>query len=527
MNSSPTDHPSPSGISAAGCPVGLLSRAAASLNRAPARKSALREAMRFLLEETRARRCLIYLESGNNETLYLETGCDEQGGDIRADDRISRGVAGTVIHTNEPLLLNSEASRAGEHHPAADQLVNAVIAVPLRFNGTLSGVLYIDRLADRIRFSRANLAFACAFTEIIALALRHHPLSPDPAPSTAPPDRSSSPAAFAPIIGGSPAMKSVLSQAQRILQHDVPVLILGESGTGKELLAKAIHAGGRQSSGPYVPLNCTAVPGDLLESELFGHVRGAFTGAGTDRHGLLEEADGGTLFLDEVGDLAPATQAKLLRVLQEREYRRVGENRIRQVNFRLITATNRDLMNEVARQRFRLDLFYRIAVMVLRIPPLRERPGDLPLLVDHFCRRFNGRGEFRVTSVDRPAMTALANHPWPGNVRELENTIHSALVMMNGVTVLGMEHLPPSITAPFAGDSGTDADPLTGGLPLRQARERFDRRYVASTLERHNGNRTRTASALGISRQALLKMFKRLGLSSSRREDRVQPGARL
>ncbi len=312
-------------------------------------------------------------------------------------------------------------------------------------------------------------------------------------------------------------MKTLLRQARQVLHHNVPVLILGESGTGKELLAKAIHGGGRNSGCSFVPLNCTAVPGELLESELFGHVRGAFTGAGNDRRGLLEEADGGTLFLDEIGDLALSTQAKLLRVLQEGEFRRVGENRIRQVNFRLITATNRDLKSEVARQRFRLDLYYRIAVVVLRIPPLRERSGDLPLLVDHFFRRFNGRGKFQVASVDRPAMTALAAHQWPGNVRELENTIHSALVMMNGDTVLATEHLPPSVTFPFAGESGADADPLDCGLPLRQARERFDRRYVTSILERHNGNRTRTASALGISRQALLKMVKRLGLAPGRR----------
>lgn len=521
MNTSRTGSEHSPGISAAGCPVGLLSRAAASLNRAPARKSALRETMHFLLEETQAHRCLIYLENGAGETLYLEAGCDELGNDIKVDDRISRGVAGTVIHTNEPLLLNSNVSQPGERQQATDKLVNAVIAVPLRFNGTLSGVLYIDRLADRVRFSTANLAFARAFTEIIALAMRHHPLPLGPAPAEAPLGESSPPlSAFATIVGSSPAMKSVLSQAHRVLHHDVPVLILGESGTGKELLAKAIHGGGRQAAGPFVPLNCTAVPGDLLESELFGHVRGAFTGAGSDRQGLLEEANGGTLFLDEVGDLAPATQAKLLRVIQEREFRRVGENRIRKINFRLITATNHDLMNDVARGRFRLDLYYRIAVMVLRIPPLRERPGDLALLVDYFFHRFNSRGEFRVTSVDRPAMAALAGHQWPGNVRELENTIHSALVMMNGATVLGVEHLSPSVTLPFAGDSRTDADPLVSGVPLRQARERFDRRYVTSTLERHNGNRTRTASALGISRQALLKMFKRLGLSPGQHEKR-------
>jgi len=485
-------------------PLDILSRAAASLNRGPAPATALRNAMMLLLEETQALRCLIYLHS-TRDTLHLEAGCSNLGGRIRTEDKISRGVAGTVLHTGTPLLLNSDASSA------ATGLINAVIAVPLRFNGTLSGVLHIDRLADRFRFSKTHLAFACAFTEIIALALRHHPLSGQAPRSAA---RSSAPDPFTTIVGTSQPLRAVIDQARRVLDHDVPVLILGESGTGKELLARAIHVGGPESHKPFIPLNCSAVPGDLLESELFGHVRGAFTGAGTDRRGLLEEANGGTLFLDEIGDLAPATQAKLLRVLQEGEFRRVGENRIRRSTFRLITATNRELKCEVARERFRLDLYYRIAVVLLRIPPLRERAGDLPLLVDHFCRRFNRRGGFRVTSVDRPAMNALAGHQWPGNVRELENTIHSALVMMSGDTVLGLKHLPSSVTLPFAGKEMESGDPLTCDLPLRQARERFDRRYVVTTLERHNGNRTRTASALGISRQALLKMVKRLGLAA-------------
>lgn len=521
----PAHHdPGSMAVSAEDSPVALLSRAAASLNRTPVRRTALREAMRFLMDETRARRCLIYLENGGDKTLHLEEGCNDAGDEIRNEERISRGVAETVIHTEEPLLLNSELSPADTPRPGTDGRVNAVIAVPMRFGDTLGGVLYIDRLEDTIRFTRAHLALSCAFTEIIALALRHHPL---PLESPSPPARdregTSSPRTFSTIIGKSPAMQPVFEQTRRVLGHDVPVLISGESGTGKELLAKEIHRGGNRSSGPFVPLNCTAVPGDLLESELFGHVRGAFTGAGSDRRGLLEEADSGTLFLDEIGDLSPAIQAKLLRALQEKEYRRVGENRIRKVSFRLITATHRDLQSEVARQRFRLDLYYRIAVVELRLPPLRERCGDLPLLVDHFCRRFTVKGEFRVTSVDRPAMSALACHQWPGNVRELENTIHSALVMMNGTTVLGVEHLPPSVTAPVAGDRSAGADPLACGLPLRQARERFDRRYVTSTLERHDGNRTRTASALGISRQALLKMFKRLGLSPAARPAAAPP----
>ncbi len=498
-------------VSTAGCPVGLLSRAAASLNQVPARKSALREAMRFLMEETGAHRCLIYL-CPDRETLALESGCDGEGRDIRRDDRISRGVAGTVVHTGEPLRLNSNVSEKVNDKGMTSDLVNAVIAVPLRFNGTISGVLYIDRLAHPSPFSKANFAFACAFTEIIGLALRHHPLQLDTAPRDSKTERRS-PDPFSTIIGDSQPLRALIRQAHQVLNHDVPVLILGESGTGKELLARAIHEG-HQQQGPFVPRNCSAVPGDLLESELFGHVRGAFTGAGADRRGLLEEAHGGTLFLDEVGDLAPSTQAKLLRVLQEGEFRRVGENRIRKVKFHLLTATNRDLRSDVARERFRLDLFYRIAVVVLRLPPLRERSGDLQLLVDHFCGKFNSRCGFKVTSVDRPAMNVLAGHQWPGNIRELENTIHSALVMMGGDTVLGMEHLPSSVALPFAGNEVSDADPLASGLPLRQARERFDRRYVTSTLKQHDGNRTRTATALGISRQALLKMVKRLGVVS-------------
>jgi len=503
--------------SGAGRPVGLLSSAAASLNNGRADGSALRQAMGFLLEETGGRRCLIYIGENDAGELRLEAGCNDRGTRIATDDRISRGVAGTVLHTGEPLRLNSDVTPGDTAGPSTEGLVNAVIAVPLRFNGAVSGVLYVDRLASRDRFAAAHLAFACAFTEIIALALRHHPLPrPERGPRTQPRTSASATDPFSPIIGDSRAMQSVIRQARQVAPHHVPVLILGESGTGKELLARSIHNGAGPDAGNFVPLNCTAVPGDLLESELFGHVRGAFTGAGTDRRGLLEEANGGTLFLDEVGDLAPAIQAKLLRVLQEKEFRRVGENRIRRVNFRLITATNRELKSEVARERFRLDLYYRIAVVVLRIPPLRDRTGDLPLLVEHFCRRHAKQSRLRVSAVDQSAMKTLKAHRWPGNVRELENTIHAALVMMNGDAVLGREHLPPAVSSPFAADPGAEALVPSANLPLRQARERFDRSYVISTLERHNGNRTRTASALGISRQALLKMFKRLGLNVPR-----------
>ncbi len=299
------------------------------------------------------------------------------------------------------------------------------------------------------------------------------------------------PAGLAPTR--STAFGHVLDLATRVARFDTPVLITGESGVGKEVVARFIHAGSGRSAGPFVAINCSALPETLLESELFGHKAGAFTGAVRDRAGLFEEAEGGTLFLDEIGDVSAAVQAKLLRVLQERMVRRVGENRLKPVNARLLAATNHDLEAAVAAGRFREDLLYRIRVMEIRLPPLRERREDILPLARYFGERLKERLGLPRFVLDSTCLDALTAYDWPGNVRELENALERAAVLSEDGRIRP-EHLP----APVARRRSRPG-PESGDQKL----ESVEREHVEAVLERCEGNRTRAARALGISPSTL------------------------
>jgi two-component system response regulator AtoC len=284
------------------------------------------------------------------------------------------------------------------------------------------------------------------------------------------------------------------------------VLITGESGTGKELIARHIHDASPRATRPFVAVNCAAIPEALLESELFGHARGAFTGATADRQGLFEEAHEGTLFLDELGDLPVALQVKLLRALQEGEVRRVGDNASRSVDVRLVAATARDLETDVAEGKFRADLYYRVNVVRIHLPPLRERAEDIPELVRHFVDRINRRLGLHVSGVTAAAMRALMEYPWPGNVRELENVVERAMVLTDGPQ-LDVDQLP--LTAPSARhDNG--ASPLD--LSVKRRTEDLERALIKEALERTRGNRTRAAKLLDLSHRALLYKIRDYGL---------------
>jgi DNA-binding NtrC family response regulator len=323
-------------------------------------------------------------------------------------------------------------------------------------------------------------------------------------------------AGFGGLIGGSEAMRAVYRVLERAGPADVSVLITGESGTGKELAARALHDAGRRRTRPFVALNCSALPADLVESELFGHVRGAFTGADRDRAGLFEAAGGGTLFLDEIGDLAPAAQAKLLRALETREITRVGANRAVAVDVRVIAATNRPLDELVAAGGFREDLLYRLQVLTLRMPPLRDRRDDILPLAVHFAAGFGERHGRRVRDFDEDARRALLAHDWPGNVRELRNAIERAVVMAES-DVISRADLPATVAG--AGAPLRPAEAATAGLTYAEARDHalraFERDFIAAALERHGGNVSRTADALGMHRQSLQKVMRRCGLAGS------------
>jgi len=309
---------------------------------------------------------------------------------------------------------------------------------------------------------------------------------------------------FGAILGTSEAMREVLDLAGRVAASDATVLITGESGTGKELLARGIHHSSARTDGPFIAVNCAAIPEGLIESELFGHMKGSFTGAVRDKEGKFQLADGGTLFLDEVGDLRPELQAKILRALQERAIDRVGGAKPIELDVRIISATNRDLEQEVRSGAFREDLYYRLSVVALRMPPLRERKGDIPLLAEHFLKKYNPG---RPVTLSPEALLLLTSYGWPGNVRELENAMERASVLRRDDT-LGAKDLPEKLARAAGGVSGVILNLPDEGLSL----EELEKDLISKALDKHKGNQTRAAEYLRITRPTLIYRMEKYGL---------------
>ncbi len=305
-----------------------------------------------------------------------------------------------------------------------------------------------------------------------------------------------------PLIGESRAFAVIQTLIERVKNSAAPVFIYGESGTGKELVARAIHGRGTRRAGPFVAVNCGAIPDHLLESELFGHARGSFTGALRDKTGLLEEANGGTFFLDEIGDLSLPLQAKLLRLLQEREIRRVGETRTRRIDVRFISATNKELEKEIEQGRFRMDLYYRLRILTIEVPPLRERRPDLLLLINHFVDKYGREMGREKTYVSPGALEMMVNYSWPGNIRELQNEVQRCLVLAGGDRLIREEHLSAKINP-----RREAAAPVTYNYFL--AKSEFEKRFIHQALVRFGHNKARTAKEVGLTRQGLFKLLKK------------------
>lgn len=305
------------------------------------------------------------------------------------------------------------------------------------------------------------------------------------------------------ILTNTPCMMAICRDTAKIALSNANVLISGESGTGKELIARAIHYHSRRAGGPFIKINCAALPDSLLESELFGHEKGAFTGAQGQRQGLFERAHHGTLLLDEIGEMPLNLQVKLLRVLQEREFERVGGSQTIKVDIRILAATNRQLADSVAQGQFREDLFYRLNVIHLEIPPLRQRVGDVALLANHFVQKFAAENQRDIIEIDTQALARLNAWPWPGNVRELANVIERAVIMSTGAVIFA-EDLPPQFrhTAAAVAED-VHVSPGADGR-LKEALKSYEKQLLLSALARHGGNRTHTALELGISRRALM-----------------------
>jgi transcriptional regulator with GAF, ATPase, and Fis domain len=430
---------------------------------------------------------------------------------------VARAIDGGTAVSSMDAVNDGQLAGAASVHSLS---LRSVVAVPLRSRGTVIGALYLD---DRLRpgaFGETQLALLEDLADIATIALDgaerlrterrtkrrlaqlQRKLEAQVETQAVEIDslrRHQRETVVEGIVAESEAMGHLLDLALRFARADVPALISGESGTGKELVARAIHAHSRRAEGPFVIENCGAVPESLLESALFGHVRGAFTGAERARQGLFAVADGGTLVLDEIGEMSPAMQAKLLRAAQEGEIRPVGSERTQKVDVRLVAATHRDLEAMVERGEFREDLYYRLAVVGLRVPPLRERVQDIPPLVAHFVEK---HAPDRTVRISPRALSALQSRSWPGNVRQLENEIQRALVLCD--EVLGEEHLSDTVA--------TDEPPAPAPSDLKGQVERLERKLIAAALAEEGGNQTRAAKRLGVSRYGLQKMIKRLGI---------------
>jgi Nif-specific regulatory protein len=370
-----------------------------------------------------------------------------------------------------------------------------VIGVPIFYRGQVWGVILVDSLENRAEFSEENLLFLDFFSNLVSLALdkiiRFEVLEDE---NVILRKRLEATHQIPDMIGESAAMRKLAALTHRVAATDATVLILGESGTGKELVARAIHQLSVRRNNPYLAQFCGSIPDTLLESELFGYKKGAFSGATADKKGLFEVVDGGTFFLDEIADISLALQAKLLRVVQNQEFTRLGDTKTKQVNVRILAATNKDLKQFVQEGKFREDLFYRLNVFPITLPPLRERREDIPLLARHFIKKYGKKD----IPVHPDALKKLREYSWPGNIRQLENAIHRALILCDS-DKLHPEHII------LEDEEKTDPRNFEGSL------KDFEKRLLLSRLEQYEGNRTLAAKSLGVSVRWVQLKLKEMG----------------
>ncbi len=411
---------------------------------------------------------------------------------------ISDSIVRKVVETGRPVIV-SDALSDSQFKTSESVLalrLSSVMCAPLASQGHVQGVLYVGN--DRVKglFDKNQLdvlsIFAAQASLILENAMLLNALRADKEKLVA----ELKDKRFGEIIGACPSMMEVFRKLQKVATTDISVLITGETGTGKELIARELHRRSNRATGPFVVINCGAIPENLIESELFGHVRGAFTGAVASRGGKFQAANGGTLFLDEIGELPLNLQVKLLRALQERVVFRVGDSKPEKVDIRVVAATNRVLEEEIRAARFREDLYYRLNVVNIYLPPLRERGDDVLIIARALLSQHAEELGARVQGMTPQALASIKKNPWPGNIRQLENRIKKALVLCDK-TLITPEDL----------DLGPDAESLI--LPLEKAKEEFQRKYVLEVLERNNGNRTQTARDLGVDPRTIFRYLER------------------
>ncbi|MBZ5684545.1 MAG: sigma 54-interacting transcriptional regulator [Acidobacteriia bacterium] len=475
----------------------------------------------LIFEVVPAGRGAILLSDGDGQefnSLYART---RQGGQPQLV-RVSRTIARKAMKENV-AILGVDVSSTGNFREVESLVashVRSLVCVPLSVFQRMIGCIYLDSTSAANRFNEEHLQLMAGVAGVSAVALdnarRLQWLEQENQRLSTEIRQDQS------LVGEGARMKEIFQFLARVAPTDSTVLIEGESGTGKELVAKALHRNSPRASKPFVAINCAAIPETLLESDLFGHERGAFTGAAAQKKGRLEVADGGVVFLDEIGELAPALQVKLLRVLQEREFERVGGTHPIKVNIRLIAATNRDLEEAVRKGEFRQDLYYRLAVVKMTMPPLRERREDIPMLTRHFVQKHAMRCRVKAKPISREAMATLVNYEWPGNVRELENAIERALVMGSSDMVL-LEDLPESLLEQNAPED------ITEGKYHGSVKE-LKKQLILDAVEQTGGNYVEAAGILGVHPNYLHRLIRNLGLKDElnqalRGRGRVSGGA--
>ncbi|MCX6639311.1 MAG: sigma-54-dependent Fis family transcriptional regulator [bacterium] len=476
-----------------------------AINSIPQIQSLLDKVMDIALTTIKAERGFLVLkeEDGNLNVAVarnMSAGLAEQMAKPSASivNRVLNEVTPLLSHdaVTDPRFLGSES--------VIIQKITSVACVPLTLKGNPIGVIYLDSTLDRQLFNESTLTFLQLFVNQAALSIENARLIEKlQLENRLLQTELQKTYGFPEIIGVSPRMQSVFEIMRKILSSDISLLLQGESGTGKELVARAIHYNGQRRDKPFVAQFCGNLSENLLESELFGHKKGSFTGAIVDKRGLFEIADGGTFFLDEIADISPAIQAKLLRVLQEGSFRRVGDTEDRKVDVRIISATNKDLKAEVKRGAFREDLFYRLNVITITMPPLRERRSDIRLLVQHFLNKVATRSGQKPKRISTDVMKAFERYHWPGNVRELENTIERSVVLSSQDVITIDDLLIP------------DAEERE--IEPRSLKDQ-EKEIVLRTLEECEGNKTRSSEVLGVSLRWLHYKLNEWNIGKPRRD---------
>jgi len=449
----------------------------------------------------------LMLADEENKALYFEVALGSRGHEVkRFKVKIGEGIAGWVAQNNKSIITNDVANDHRHLRAISRQVgypVKTMLAVPMRVRDKCVGVVEVINKSREQFFTQEDLEWLEIFADQAALAITNaKSLERAYSEIQLLHDRSVSTENYHTFIGKSPVMQKMLKMAERVAKTDSSVLILGESGVGKELFAEQIHLSSPRSRAAFVRVNCAALPEGLLESELFGHVKGAFTSAISNRKGRFEAADGGTIFLDEIGDMPLALQAKLLRVIQEKTFEKVGSDSTVTVNTRILTATNKDIEAMVAKGEFRSDLYYRLNVLPLNIPPLRQHAEDIPELAQFFLSKYMQANKKHFEGFTDSAVQALLTYSWPGNIRELENCIERACVIANARLIRQDDLFPHSAAK----------EDKNGNRILRIAMNVFKSNFIRKVLSEYGWNQTMAAQAMDIQRTYLSKLIKELNI---------------